>query len=164
MRAAAGTHPRSPEDDRTGDDRTGDDRTGDDRVGGVDPAGLTLEQKVSLLSGESLWTTKAVPEAGVPALVLADGPHGVRLRTGKPDEVGLGAGEPATCFPPAVAIGSSWDPEAAELLGAAVGREARALGRWAGATSSTTPRTRCCPACSAPPTSTACRRRGPARV
>lgn len=94
----------------------------------IDLDSLTLEQKASLLSGHGLWTTKSLPEAGVPAMILADGPHGVRRQRDLADHMGTSDSLPATCFPPAVAIGSSWDPEVAARLGAAVGREARALG------------------------------------
>ncbi|THG32826.1 glycoside hydrolase family 3 C-terminal domain-containing protein [Naasia lichenicola] len=89
---------------------------------------LTLEQKASLLSGRDFWSTKPLLEAGIPSIVLTDGPHGVRMQNGVSDHLGINDSLPATCFPPAVAIGSSWNPAAAERLGEAVGREARALG------------------------------------
>ena len=92
-----------------------------------DPADLPLERKAVLLSGQDFWSTPAVEEAGLPSVVLTDGPHGVRRQTGDFDHVGLLESVPATCFPPAVAVGSSWDPEVAERIGAAVGREARDL-------------------------------------
>ncbi len=94
----------------------------------TDPAGLPLERKAALLSGRDFWRTEPVDEAGVPSIVLSDGPHGIRLQKGEADHMGVHASLPATCFPPAVAIGSSWDVEAAARLGAAIGREARALG------------------------------------
>ncbi|MEW2353396.1 glycoside hydrolase family 3 C-terminal domain-containing protein [Spirillospora sp. NPDC029432] len=94
----------------------------------TDPARLPLEQKASLLSGRDFWSTEPVEEAGIPSIVLTDGPHGIRRQRGDADHLGIHAGEPATCFPPAVAVGSSWDPEVAARVGAAVGREARALG------------------------------------
>jgi len=93
-----------------------------------DLTSLTLEQKASLLSGRDFWTTKPLDAAGVPSLVLTDGPHGIRLQAGVSDHLGLNESVPATCFPPAVAVGSSWNPEVAGKLGAAVGREGRALG------------------------------------
>ncbi|XVQ82934.1 glycoside hydrolase family 3 C-terminal domain-containing protein [Microbispora siamensis] len=89
---------------------------------------LTLEQKASLLSGRDFWTTKPLEEAGIPSITLCDGPHGVRREAGGSDHLGLNESIPATCFPPAVAVGSSWDPEVAARIGAAVGREGRALG------------------------------------
>lgn len=89
---------------------------------------LSLEEKASLLSGRNFWTTEPVPGAALPAVVLADGPHGVRRQAADFDAVGFFEGLPATCFPPAVAVGSSWDPELAERIGTAIAREARALG------------------------------------
>ncbi|WP_108249364.1 glycoside hydrolase family 3 C-terminal domain-containing protein [Planctomonas deserti] len=94
----------------------------------IDLTALTLEQKASLLSGRDFWSTKPIDEADIPSIVLTDGPHGVRLQKGEADHLGINESVPATCFPPAVAVGSSWDPEVAQEVGAAVGREARALG------------------------------------
>ncbi|MEU1515161.1 glycoside hydrolase family 3 C-terminal domain-containing protein [Streptomyces sp. NPDC005811] len=93
-----------------------------------DPATLPLERKASLLSGGDFWSTQPLDEAGVAAVVLTDGPHGIRRQKAGADHLGFHASEPATCFAPAVAVGSSWDAELAERVGAAVGREARALG------------------------------------
>jgi len=39
---------------------------------------LDLETKVRLLSGSGAWTTEAVPEIGLRALTVSDGPVGVR--------------------------------------------------------------------------------------
>lgn len=89
---------------------------------------LTLEQKASLLSGRDFWTTTPIEEAGIPSLVLTDGPHGVRLQKGASDHLGLNEAEPVTCFPLAVAVGSSWNTDVAAKVGAGVGREGRALG------------------------------------
>ena len=94
----------------------------------VDISTLTLEQKASLLSGHDFWSTKAIPEAGIPSIILTDGPHGVRRQAGDADHLGINDSLPSTCFPPAVAVGSSWDPELAARIGEAVGREGRAFG------------------------------------
>jgi beta-glucosidase len=88
--------------------------------------GLTLEEKAALLSGRDFWSTK--PVDGLPAVVLTDGPHGVRRQAGDFDALGIFENLPATCFPPAVAVGSSWDPSIAERIGTAIALEARALG------------------------------------
>jgi beta-glucosidase len=55
---------------------------------------------------------------------VTDGPHGLRKQAGESDHLGLNASVPATCFPPAVGLGASWDPELAARVGAAIGREA----------------------------------------
>ncbi|MCS5733504.1 glycoside hydrolase family 3 C-terminal domain-containing protein [Herbiconiux daphne] len=88
---------------------------------------LTDAEKVSLTAGADAWTTTAVDRLGIPAIRLGDGPHGVR----KPHD---GAGmsmfdsHPATCFPTAAALGSTWDPELVRLVGEALGRESAAHG------------------------------------
>jgi beta-glucosidase len=91
-----------------------------------DLSGLTLAEKASLSSGADFWTTKAVGD--VPSLVLTDGPHGVRRQAGATDHLGLAESLPATCFPPAVGLAQSWDPDLVGRVGAALGAEAGALG------------------------------------
>lgn len=76
----------------------------------ADISALSLQQRAALGSGATFWTTKAVD--GVASIVLTDGPHGVRRQSGSAtDHLGLGAGEPATCFPPAVGLAQTWDPD-----------------------------------------------------
>lgn len=89
---------------------------------------LTLEEKAALLCGRDFWSTTPIERVGVPSIVLTDGPHGVRRQEGSPDHLGLHDSRPATCFPPAVAVGSGWNPDVAERVGSAVGRQSRALG------------------------------------
>lgn len=89
---------------------------------------LSLDEKAALVCGRDFWSTAPVDHAGVPSIVLTDGPHGVRRQLDGADHLGLHNSRPATCFPPAVAVGSSWNPLLAEKIGEAVGREARSLG------------------------------------
>ncbi|MEQ6897766.1 glycoside hydrolase family 3 C-terminal domain-containing protein [Microbacterium sp. KR10-403] len=89
----------------------------------ADTTGLTLEQKASLTSGADFWTTKAVSDAGIPSIMLTDGPHGLRKQAGATDHLGIADSVPATCFPPAVGLGASFDPELAERVGEALGIE-----------------------------------------
>ncbi|MEV4033660.1 glycoside hydrolase family 3 C-terminal domain-containing protein [Streptomyces umbrinus] len=91
-------------------------------------AELSLDEKTALLSGRDMWFTKPAERAGITSLVLSDGPHGVRLQRQDTSLHGLYDSEPATCFPPAVALASSWDPALVGRVGEALGREARALG------------------------------------
>jgi beta-glucosidase len=58
--------------------------------------------------------------------MLTDGPHGLRKQAGPADHVGLSDAVPATCFPTASALGSTWDPDLLAEVGRALGREARA--------------------------------------
>ncbi len=85
---------------------------------------LTLAQKAALLSGRDVWTTYPVPSAGIPSMVLSDGPHGVRRQLGAADHMGVNASQPATCFPTAAALANSWDPELTFQVGRAIGEEA----------------------------------------
>ncbi|WP_243064963.1 glycoside hydrolase family 3 C-terminal domain-containing protein [Humibacter sp. RRB41] len=87
---------------------------------------LTLEEKAALVTGDGFWHTTAIERLGIPAITLSDGPHGVR-RQPPEQENGIGGSFPATCFPPAVGLASTWDAELVERIGAALGDESNAL-------------------------------------
>ena len=89
---------------------------------------LNTEEKAALTSGASFWETEGIDRVGIPSIYLTDGPHGVRKQAQGGDHLGIGDSVPATCFPPAVALGSSWDAELLERVGAALGEEAKAEG------------------------------------
>ena len=89
-----------------------------------DISDLTLEEKAALTSGLDFWRLKAIERLGVVSIMVTDGPHGLRKQAGDSDHLGLNASVPATCFPPAVGLGASWDPDLAARVGAAIGREA----------------------------------------
>lgn len=88
---------------------------------------LTLLEKAALLSGASVWETRAVARAGIRALNLSDGPHGIRKQLGSGDHLGINGSAPATCFPTAATVANSWDIELATEVGQALGAEAAAL-------------------------------------
>jgi beta-glucosidase len=79
---------------------------------------LTLDEKISLLAGEGFdaMATMGIPRLGIPKLVMADGPQGIR------------AHGPACSFPSGIALAATWDTNLATLYGEALGREARARG------------------------------------
>ena len=91
-------------------------------------AKLSLEQKCALLSGGTVFTTRALPGKGIPAITLSDGPNGVRKQAGAADHLGLNPSVPATCFPTSATVANSWDPALGEAMGAAMGEEAAAQG------------------------------------
>ncbi|MEZ0492045.1 glycoside hydrolase family 3 C-terminal domain-containing protein [Kineococcus sp. TBRC 1896] len=91
-------------------------------------AELTLEEKAALLDGSDFWHTEPVERLGVPALMVTDGPHGLRKQAEGDDHLGLTNSVPATCFPPAAGLASSWDVDLLHRVGQALGRETRAEG------------------------------------
>jgi len=82
---------------------------------------------IALTGGSDFWHTHAVPEAGLPEVMLTDGPHGVRKQDGSADHIGINDSIPATCFPPAVGLASTWNPALLTEVGNALGEECRAL-------------------------------------
>ena len=89
---------------------------------------LSIEEQAALVVGRDFWSTVGIERAGIPSIGITDGPHGVRLQRGAGDHLGIGDSVPATCFPPAAGIASSWNPALIERVGAALGDEARAEG------------------------------------
>lgn len=89
-------------------------------------AQMTLEEKAALCVGTGPGSTAGVPRLGIPAVRMADGPHGVRLLEPRHDAT---APEPAaTCFPTAACLAASWDTELLRTVGEALGAEAAAAG------------------------------------
>lgn len=88
---------------------------------------LELKEKAAMTSGKDAWSFKSVSFPELPSLVVTDGPHGVRLsRTGSVED--FDSTYPATCFPTAAGLGSSWNRELIEKVGRALGEECLALG------------------------------------
>lgn len=90
-------------------------------------AEMTLEEKVSLTVGRDSWTTNPVERLNIPSVWLGDGPTGLR-KSPTSDSIGIGDSEPATCFPTASALASSWDRDLLATVGRIIGIEAQAQG------------------------------------
>lgn len=86
---------------------------------------LTIEEKAELCSGKDFWTTQAVERLGIPSIMMTDGPHGLRKQAGESDHLGLNESVPATCFPSAVGLASTWNRDLIYDVGVALGKEAR---------------------------------------
>lgn len=91
-------------------------------------ARLSLEDKARFTTGTDVWNTHAVPVEGIESVCMTDGPHGVRMQGQGQDHLGLNGSLPATAFPTAAALGSSWNVELLEEIGRALAREALHLG------------------------------------
>ncbi|WP_067814698.1 glycoside hydrolase family 3 N-terminal domain-containing protein [Nocardia inohanensis] len=89
---------------------------------------LTDAEKAALCTGASFWELMGVPRLGVPSISVADGPHGLRKQDRIVDNLGIAESKPATCFPTAAAMASSFDSALLERVGAALAVEARAEG------------------------------------
>ncbi|WP_138758287.1 glycoside hydrolase family 3 C-terminal domain-containing protein [Modestobacter altitudinis] len=90
------------------------------RIAGL-VARMTVPEKFGMLGGTTgangaAGALPGVPRLGVPGLDMADGPSGVR------------AAEPATALPAPIALGATFDPDAAGAYGGVLGQEADALG------------------------------------
>jgi beta-glucosidase len=86
-------------------------------------AQMTLEEKALLLGGDGWWRTHRIDRLRIPSICMTDGPHGLR----KVKEEGLfSTSVPATCFPTASALASSWDPQLIREVGTALAEEAQA--------------------------------------
>ena len=88
-------------------------------------AQMTLEEKAALSIGASKWTTVAFERLGVPEMIVSDGPHGVR----RVEDIHAVAAEslPATCFPTASCLASTWNAELIRNMGEALAEECIAL-------------------------------------
>ncbi len=89
---------------------------------------MSLREKIAFCTGGDFWRTKQMEPYGIPSVMMADGPHGLRCQAGKADMVGVNNSLPATCFPAAVTAGAAWNPDLYAAEGAAIGLEALAAG------------------------------------
>ena len=83
---------------------------------------MTLDEQVSLLSGEDFWSLPANQRLGIGKLRVSDGPNGAR---GAGSLVG---GVTAAAFPVGISIGASWDPQLAREIGGALADEVKSKG------------------------------------
>ncbi len=83
---------------------------------------MTLEEQVSLLSGEDFWSLPAVSRLGIGKLRVTDGPNGAR---GGGSLIG---GVRSAAFPVGIAIGATWNVSLAREIGAALADEVKSKG------------------------------------
>ncbi|GAA0399752.1 beta-glucosidase [Paenibacillus motobuensis] len=87
---------------------------------------MTLEEKAGMCSGLDFWHLKGVERLGIPSIMVTDGPHGLRKQTGDSDHLGIADSVPATCFPSAAGMASSWNRDLIGKVGVALGEECQA--------------------------------------
>ena len=77
---------------------------------------LTLEEKISLLTGFNSWYSNKIPRLKIPSMKMSDGPNGVRGDST--------SGKSSACFPCPISLGSTWNKELINKIGIALGQEA----------------------------------------
>ena len=88
--------------------------------------GLTLDEKISLVSGKDFWHTVAIDNAApvaIPSVMVSDGPHGLRKQNSAADNLGVNDSIVATCFPSAAGLAASFDVDLMKQLGETLGEE-----------------------------------------
>lgn len=107
---------------------------------------MTLDEKLALIHGTGMLvsngngpvvgsvsgavpgaagTTFAIPRLGIPSIVMADGPAGVRIDSLRP---GNSRRYYCTAFPTGTILASTWNTEMARLMGKDMGQEAKEYG------------------------------------
>ncbi len=88
-------------------------------------AKMTLKEKAKLLFGQDFWHISGVPRLGLSAVLVTDGPHGLRKQPDATDFMGINGSLPATCFPTASAVACTFDDDLITEMGQALGEECR---------------------------------------
>lgn len=87
---------------------------------------LTLEEKIGMIHGSHLFSTKGVERLGIPPLVMSDGPLGVRQEFEPDHWKTLGYSDDyVTYLPCNSALAATWNRDMAYAMGSVLGEEAR---------------------------------------
>lgn len=88
---------------------------------------MTLEEKIGMLHGNSMFTSGGVKRLGIPELKMADGPLGVREEISRDNWAPAGlTNDFATYYPAGGGLAATWNTEMAYTFGNSVGQEMRA--------------------------------------
>ncbi|MFP9114855.1 glycoside hydrolase family 3 C-terminal domain-containing protein [Flavobacterium sp. RHBU_3] len=88
---------------------------------------MTLEEKIGLLHGYSMFTNEGVEHLGIPEVHMADGPLGIREELERMSWAPLHLEtDYATYYPAGGGLSATWNPEMAHTFGKSIGEEARA--------------------------------------
>jgi len=91
---------------------------------------MTLEEKVNMLHGNTMFTSAGVERLGIADMKYADGPFGIREELQAHGWMPLGwTNDSATFFPTGSALAATWSPEIAYLYGTGMAHEARIRGK-----------------------------------
>lgn len=86
---------------------------------------MTLKAKASLCVGKDFWHIRQIKRLGLPSIMVADGPYGLRKQKARASRPGLIESLPATCFPASCATACSFDRALMQEIGGAIADECR---------------------------------------
>ncbi|MBS7256199.1 glycoside hydrolase family 3 C-terminal domain-containing protein [Flavobacterium branchiicola] len=90
-------------------------------------AQMTIEEKIGMLHGNSMFTSGGVKRLGIPELKMADGPLGVREEISRDNWAPAGlTNDFATYYPAGGGLAATWNAEMAHTFGNSLGEELRA--------------------------------------
>lgn len=87
---------------------------------------MTLEEKAALCQGRGSWFTRALERLEVPAMMMSDGPHGLRKQDLRGDHLGINDAIKAVCYPTASGTACSFDRALLTELGSLLGQTCQA--------------------------------------
>lgn len=87
---------------------------------------MTLEEKAQMCSGRDFWKTQDIERLGIPAVMMCDGPNGLRKQLGEGDHLGINESIETVCYPTASAMAASFDRALMRELGEELGQECQA--------------------------------------
>ncbi len=91
---------------------------------------LTLEEKIGMIHGVGLFTTKGVERLGIPPLKMADGPMGVRQEFENSTWIPKGTDDDYVSYLPSnSALACTWNRSLLYKVGKVLGEEARGRGK-----------------------------------
>lgn len=80
---------------------------------------LTLDEKISLTTGDGAWHTRAIERLGIPSAFVSDGPAGLRMELDGCEP----RTPPAVCMPSLARIACGFDPDLGYDVGEAIGKQ-----------------------------------------
>lgn len=91
---------------------------------------LTLDEKLAMIHGATLFQSGAVERLGIPAITTSDGPMGVRAEFMSDRWIPAGNNDDMVSYLPSnSALASTWNPKLAHDMGHVLGAEARGRGK-----------------------------------
>lgn len=88
---------------------------------------MTIEEKIGMLHGNSMFSNGGVKRLGIPELKMADGPLGVREEISRDNWAPAGlTNDFATYYPAGGGLAATWNTEMAHTFGNSLGEELRA--------------------------------------